>query len=99
MTNYNNEFQVPAPELMGTMTGSRVLIGQLIAAPVKIIFDNQSTVAIEIGTDSVTTWKTFPAGEALVLDNALEAFPKGTNFYGDGASGNFSIAYTYVKQS
>lgn len=98
MTNYNNNYQLPAPELLQTMTGSRILIGTLIAPPVKIIFDNQGSVPVEIGTDTVTTWKTFPAGEALVLDNALEAFPEGTNFYGDGASGDFSIAYTYVKQ-
>ncbi len=99
MTNYNNNYQLPAPELLETMTGSRILIGTLIAPPVKIIFDNMGTVPVEIGTDAVTTWKTFPAGEALVLDNALEAFPEGTRFYGDGASGDFSIAYTYVKQS
>ncbi len=97
MTNYNNSYQLPAPELKETMTGSRVLIGTLIAPPVKIIFDNLGTVEVEIGTDAITTWKTFPAGEALVLDNFLEAFPEGTRFYGNGASGDFSIAYTYLK--
>ncbi len=42
-------------------------------------------------------WKTFPGGEALVLDNDLECFPKGTIFYATGASGDFAISYTYIQ--
>ena len=103
MYNINNntvQVQLPAPELAATMTGSQVVIGTLIANPCKIIFDNQglSSVAItmsSLGTNQ--TWRTFPAGEALVLDNDLEAFPLGTVFYGTGASGTFSISYTYIK--
>lgn len=101
--NINNnsvQLQLPAPELLGVMTGSQVLIGTLIANPCKIIFDNMGTVPITITMSSLgilQTWKTFPGGEALVLDNDLEAFPSGTTFYGTGASGTFSIAYTYIK--
>jgi len=98
MSNYNNnEIQLPAEELAEDMDESRVLIGTLLFPPVKIIFDNQGTVPVAIGTDNVSTWRTFPAGEALILDNDLQAFSKGTRFFGTGASGTFSISYTYIK--
>jgi len=103
MYNINNnsvQLQLPAPELLATMTGAQVTIGTLIANPCKIIFDNQGSASVAITMSSLgtsETWKTFPAGEALVLDNDLEAFPVGTVFYGTGASGDFSIAYTYIK--
>jgi len=92
-------------ELIATMTGSFVLIGTLEFSPNIIIFDNQGTVAIEISIDGGTTvWKTFPGGEALVLDLTTNrgtaadyTFDKGTSFYGNGASGDFSIAYIYKK--
>lgn len=94
-----------APELIETMTGSFIPIGTLEFNPVIIIFDNQGTAAIEISVDGgTTTWKTFPAGEALVLDmranhgNAPNyTFDIGTTFYGNGASGDFSISYIYAK--
>lgn len=94
------QLQLPAPELSAVMTGSQVTIGTLIANPCKIIFDNQGTVPIAITMSSLGTsqvWHTFPAGEAIILDNDLEAFPQGTVFYGTGASGTFSISYTYIK--
>jgi hypothetical protein len=82
------------------MTGSQVLIGTLIANPCKIIFDNQGSASVAITTSllgTANTWRTFVAGEGLVLDNDLEAFPEGTSFYGTGASGTFSISYTYIR--
>jgi len=105
MYNINNnsvQLQLPAPELTQAMTGSQVTIGTLIANPCKIIFDNQSTASIAVTMSSLgtsQTWRTFPAGEALVLDNDLEAFPAGTIFYATGTNGtgNFSISYTYIK--
>lgn len=103
MYNINNtpaQIQSLAPELSATMTGVQVAIGTLIASPCKIIFDNQGTVSVAITTNHLgtgETWRTFPAGEALILDNDLEAFPAGTIFYGTGASGTFSISYTYIK--
>lgn len=98
MSNYsNNAPNLPASELAATMNGSRVLIGTLLQVPNKIIFDNQGTASVAIGTQFVTTWRTFPAGEALILDEDLAAFPIGTQWYGTGASGTFSISYTYVK--
>jgi len=104
MSNYwNNQLMLPAPELIQTMTGSSVLIGQLLHNPVKLIFDSLSTVTIviSISFDGGTTkiqWKTFQGGTALVLDDDLFTFPKGTSFYGNGASGQFSIAYCYTKE-
>ena len=93
---------LPATELIATMTGSTVLIGNLLFPPVKLIMDNQSTVAVVlyISLDRGVTliqWHTFPANEAIILDDDAFTFPKGTMFYGNGASGNFSISYTYAK--
>lgn len=94
-------------ELLETMTGSWVSIGTLTFSPTIIIFDNQSTVAVAISIDGgTTTWKTFPAGEALVLDLRAAhgaapnyTFDVGTTFFGNGASGDFSISYIYAKTS
>lgn len=94
-----------ATELLATMTGSAVLIGTLTANPVIIIFDNQGTVPVAISLSATgPTWKTFKAGQALVLDlRAAHGFAPnytfdiGTSFYGNGASGNFSISYIYAN--
>lgn len=96
-----------AEELMATMTGSPVLIGTLLFSPVIIIFDNMADVSVEISVDGgATTWKTFPATEALVLDlraaHGLAAnftFDVGTSFTGTGASGSFSISYVHALNS
>ncbi len=103
----NSQNCVGAPELTAAMTGSFVSIGTLIESPVIMIFDNQGTVPIEISMDGgTTTWKTFPGGEALVLDLRANhgiasnfTFGKGTNFSGNGASGTFSISYLYARNS
>lgn len=97
-----------ATELSGVMTGSAVNIGSLAFNPVILIFDNQGTVAVSIyvnGTDAANLWRTFPAGEALVLDLRTQAgaapnytFDVGTTFFGNGASGTFSISYTYAME-
>jgi hypothetical protein len=94
-------------ELLATMTGSPVLIGTLLFNPVIIIFDNQSTVPVAISiNDSTgsTVWKTFGAGTALTLDLRCQhagapnfTADLKTAFYGNGASGNFSITYIYAK--
>ncbi len=89
------------------MTGSAVKIGTLSQSPVQIIFDNQGTVAVAISIDGgSTTWRTFPAGEALVLDMRGNhgiapnfTMDVGTTFYGTGASGTFSISYLYAINS
>jgi hypothetical protein len=103
--NINNnsvQLQLPAPELLVAMTGSQVTMGSLIANPCKIIFDNQSTDYVALTMSSLgvdETWHTFPPGEAIIIDNDLEAFPLGTTFYATGtdATGNFSISYLYIK--
>lgn len=105
MSINNSQRAVPAPELIATMTGVDVLIGTLIASPTIIIFDNQGAASITITINDVE-WKTFPAGEALVLDMRGNhgiapnyTFDTGTTFTGNGASGDFSIAYLYAKNS
>ena len=105
MTTNNSIRAVPAPELIETMTGSNVLIGTLIAPPVIIIFDNQGAASVVISIGDVQ-WKTFTPGEALVLDMrgnhgiaANFTFDEGTSFFGNGASGDFSISYIYARNS
>lgn len=93
---------LPGVELIAAMTGSNALIGTLLQPPVKLIFDNQSTTSVVISTSfdgvTFTQWKTFSGGECLVLDDDLYTFPKGMQFWGNGAAnGNFSISYTYIK--
>lgn len=95
-----------ATELIQAMTGANLLIGTLTQSPAIIIFDNQSTssTVLSIGTVS---WKTFTAGEALVLDLRGNhgiapnfTFDVGTSFFGNGAAtGSFSISYVYAKNS
>lgn len=97
------QLMLPATELIATMTGSDVLIGKLLQTPLKLIFDNLGSVPIIIytsldGGTTKTRWKTFNGGTAIILDDDLWAFPKGMSFYGNGASGDFSVAYTYIKQ-
>ncbi|HEY3527463.1 MAG TPA: hypothetical protein VGK47_14805 [Nitrososphaeraceae archaeon] len=102
----NNSIRaVAATELIATMTGSNVLIGTLIAPPVILIFDNQGSASVVISIDNIQ-WKTFPAGEALVLDMrgnhgmaANFTFDEGTQIFGNGASGNFSVSYLYARNS
>jgi hypothetical protein len=97
---------VTGVELTATMTGSFVFIGKLLHPAAIVIFDNQGTAPVAISTDGgTTTWRTFPGGEALVLDlrsaHGLApnfVFPTGTAFYGNGASGTFSISYIYAKE-
>lgn len=94
---------LPASEQIVAMTGSRVVIGTLDHVPVKLVLDNQSTAPVVFsislnGGNSFIQWKTFTAGECMVLDGDIYMFPKGTTFYGNGAaSGNFSISYTYIN--
>lgn len=103
----NSQRAAFATELTGVMTGAAVKIGTLSQSPVIIIFDNQGTVAVAISVDGgTTTWKTFPGGEALVLDLRGNhgiapnyTFDVGTTFTGTGASGTFSISYIYAINS
>ncbi len=96
-------------ELSGVMTTATVIkIGTLLFNPVQLIFDNQSTapVAISVNDASGTNiWKTFTAGEALVLDmrgnhGIASNFTAdlGTTYYGAGTTGtgDFKISYTYA---
>jgi hypothetical protein len=104
MSNYwNNQLMYPASELFATMNGTNILIGTLLHTPVKLILDNQSSVPVVLyisydGGVTKIQWHTFPAGEAMVIDDDLYTLSQGISFYGNGASGNFSISYFYLKE-
>lgn len=106
MSINNSQVAVPATELIVSMDGTNQIIGTLLFNPVIIIFDNQSTSSVVISLDTVS-WKTFSAGEALVLDmrgnhgiSSNYSFPKGTVIRGQGtvATGSFSVAYVYARE-
>ena len=86
-------------ELAASMTGSWVKIGTITVNPVHLIFDNQGTVAVAISVDGgTTTWRTFPAGEAIMLDMRANhglapnfTTSAGITFFGNGASGTFVL--------
>lgn len=105
MSNYwNNQVMLPGEELIEAMTGSLVTLGALEFSPVKLVLDNQSDddVILYISTNgggSMVQWHTFPAAEAIILDEDLYSIPKGSVFYADGdGTGNFSISYFYLKE-
>jgi hypothetical protein len=103
----NSQVCVAGTELAAVMTGSVVFIGSLPVSPVILIFDNQGTSSVAISVNDstgATVWRTFVAAEALILDLRAGSgiapnftFPVGTNFYGNGASGTFSISYVYAQ--
>ena len=113
MSNCNNSQVCGWPnELSGTMvTATVVSIGTLLFNPVQLIFDNQSTAPVAISVNDATgtnVWKTFTAGEAIVLDMrgnhgiaANFTASLGTRFYGVGtsATGTFKISYTYAASN
>ena len=81
-------------------------MGTLTENPIMLIFDNQSSVAIAITNDITKTWRTFPAGEGLVLDLRANhglpsefSFKKTTELFASSAvgTGNFSISYIYAR--
>lgn len=105
--NQSQTASFPA-ELTATMTGSFVKIGTLVASPVIIIFDNQGTSSVQIaigppaseGPAPSVPWRTFTAGEAMILDLRANhgiapnfTIASGTTFWGNGSSGTFSISY------
>src|SRR5260221_12627845 len=54
--------------LAGPFSGVAQNIGTVLTVnPVIIVFDNQSSVAVQVSFGGIA-WKTFAAGEALVLD-------------------------------
>jgi hypothetical protein len=103
----NSQNCVAGTEIKGTATAMGVLLGTLPVNPAILIFDNQGTASIAIyvnGTSAANLWRTFPSGEALILDlRAAQGvapnftFPIGTAFYAVGASGTFSISYVYAQ--
>ena len=105
----NSQNCIAGTELSAVMTGSAVFIGSLPFNPAIIIFDNQGTAPISIyvnGTNASQLWRTFPAGEALVLDLRAAhgvapnfTFSQNTTFFGNGASGTFSISYVYAQNT
>lgn len=91
-----------------TFNGTYLAIGDTLSVnPVVIVFDNQSDVSVPLSVDGATTWKTFSAGEAFVLDLRANhglapnyTIALGTQFFTNasvGASGSFRISIVYAK--
>lgn len=93
-----------------TVTGPFTGVAQNLGTPlgfaaVLAVMDNQSTVAVQVVVNG-NVWKTFPAGEALVLDlrgNAAHAptFAADANtqfqIIATGGTGVFSLAILYAR--
>jgi len=91
-----------------TFNGTFQNIGTAISVnPVTIIFDNQTDVAVPISVDGTNIWKTFSAGQSLVLDCranhgiASNWTPDiGTQFSTNaavGTTGSFRISINYAR--
>lgn len=90
----------------GPFTGIAQNLGSVLTyAAVIALFDNQSTVAVQVVVNGAV-WKTFPAGEALVLDlrgNAAHAATFAADAHtqfqviGTGGTGIFSLAIIYAR--
>ena len=100
----NNSGRATWPtQLKATMTGSPVLIGELVRNPVIMYFNNLGTVAVDISVNDSTgtdVWMTFAPGQAISMDMRCQqgkasnfTADLGTSFYGNGASGDFAISY------
>lgn len=91
----------------GAFSGSFQTLGSALTQnPAIMIFDNQSTVTIEVSIDGTNTWKTFTSSEAMVLDlranNGMAAnytVDIGTQFYvkGTGGTGDFKLSILYAR--
>jgi hypothetical protein len=110
MSNCNMSQRCGWPnEQAATMTGSVVKIATLAFNPVHLIFDNQGTASVAISVNDptgATVWRTFSSGEAIILDMRANhgiaanfTSDEGTTFYGNGASGTFSISYTFAEST
>ena len=92
-------------ELSASMTGSTVSIGSLTQNPTHICFANHGNATVSVYVNQTSTvWKTFAANEIWNMELRAAhgiapnfTFPIGTTFYGNGASGTFSIAYIYAQ--
>ena len=79
----------------------------LTETPVILIFDNQTDVSVPISVDGVNIWKTFAAGEALLLDLRSNhgiasnyTIDIGTRFSTNaavGTTGSFRISSNYAR--
>lgn len=91
----------------GPFSGAFQTLGTPLAHnPVIMIFDNHSDVSIEVSVDGINTWKTFSAGEALVLDMRGNGGMAGnftvelnTQFFvrGTAGAGSFRLSILYAR--
>lgn len=106
MSNFSQR-AAPEAERSNTLplVGETNLGAPLQQNPKVAIFDNNSTVDVEVRFSGIL-WKTFSAGEALVLDcgsNAAKAdnftFDIGTQFTttSSGGTGSFRLSILYAR--
>lgn len=91
-----------------TFNGTYQNIGSALTnTPVVIIFDNQTDVSVPLSVTGSSTWKTFSAGECLLLDLRANhgiasnyTIDAGTQFSTNasvGTSGSFRISLIYAR--
>ena len=85
----------------GAFTGSFQVVGSALdSIPNILIFDNQSTVPLQVSLDGTNVWKTFSVGSALVVDFASDQLlvAIGTQIYvkGTGGTGSFYVSIVYA---
>ena len=72
MTNVSQRADLTDPErtrAATTFNGTYQTIGSTLTSnPVIVVFDNQTDVDVPLSVTGSSTWKTFSAGEAFVLD-------------------------------
>lgn len=91
-----------------TFNGAYQSIGSALTHnPVVIIFDNQTDVEVPLSVTGNSTWKTFSAGEAFVLDlranhgiasnYTIDASTQFSTNASIGTSGSFRISLIYAR--
>ena len=110
MTNISQRvgFEDERARAATTFNGSYQNIGTALTNnPVVILFDNQTDVSVPLSVTGSSTWKTFSAGEAFVLDLRSNhgiasnyTIDVGTQFSTNaavGTTGSFRISLIYAR--
>lgn len=104
ITSQRAKFDVMRTRSAATFNGTFLAVGTpLTDSPYQIIFQNNTSVTVQISIDGVNAGLELLTNQSIVLDmntnrtnNRAFTFPIGTQFYVSGAAGagNFNISMT-----